>query len=252
MALIAVFDSGLGSLGIVNAIRAISRCDIIYYADTASYPYGKKPADVLENIIRSTISGLRRCFRPDLIVVGSNTPTLTLNIDEHDVIGVRPPLTEAARITRNNSIAVLVTQTVVRSGALEQYVRSCNLDPRISVRGIDSTILVDLVESGRFLGDTDRCRKVVDSFLGNIGDADICTLSSTHLPFLHDIMSECRTDVTFLDPADIVARHVTDITGTQGRGRLSVYSSGEYIQDRLAKLGIMKSVARLGLFEIRD
>ena len=63
MARIAVFDSGLGSLSIIQAIQKISKSEIIYFADQQNYPYGKKSQAQLRTIMQKSIKLLQevRC-----------------------------------------------------------------------------------------------------------------------------------------------------------------------------------------------
>lgn len=243
VATIAVFDSGLGSLGVVRALRRISRCDIIYYADTASHPYGAKPVAELRRIIFDTIRGLRERFAPDLVVVGSNTPTLLLDsMEDHSTVGVWPPLREAARIGR--AATVLATRSVVESGAVRRYAMSLDLDLRI--REVDASALVEMAETGAFLDDPEGCRSAVRDMLRDVRGT--CILSSTHLPFLRDIMESVRPDVAFLDPADVVAGRAVSVVGAGGEGTLRVYTSGGHdIGPLLRRLGVRQAVSRLSL-----
>ena len=243
MATIAVFDSGLGSLSVVRAIRSMSGCDIIYYADTASHPYGTKSVGVLRSIIFDTIAGLRETFAPDLVVVGSNTPTLLLDgMEGPGVLGVRPPLSQAARIS--DRVTVLATRAVVESGAVGRYADSLGL--HISIREVDASPLVSMVESGAFLDRPDACRRAVQE---SLREADgVCTLSSTHLPFLRGMMECMRPDITFLDPADTVAARAAETVGDRGGGTLKVYSSGGHdISPLLRRLGVDSPVSSLRL-----
>ena len=250
MATVAVFDSGLGSLSIVNAIRDISGCDIIYYADTRSHPYGAKSAGELSRIVRATLDGLRRTFAPDLVVVGSNTPTLLLDgMEDAGTIGVWPPLSEAASASRTGRIAVLATRVVVESGALDRYAASCGLPGSVTVRGVDASKLVSLVETGTFLRDPERCRAVIRDVLRHTGDADVCTLSSTHLPFIRGMMERERPGTVFLDPAGSVARRVAEVVGGGGGdGTLRIFASETgRIAENLRVLGIREGVSTLDL-----
>lgn len=251
MATIAVFDSGLGSLSIVRAIRAICACDIIYYADTASHPYGTKSVAQLHKIIQRTLRGIRDTFGPDLVVVGSNTPTLLLNIEDGATLGVWPPLAEAACLTKTGHIVVLATRSVVRSDALSRFIRSTNLPKNISVLGVDASDLVYQVESGRFLTQPQQCRMSVRRTLNKLGRADVCTLSSTHLPFLYDIMVSERPDVAFMDPARTVASRAVTIVGQTGTNSLRIYASDTQIEQNLHRLGITQNVSQL-LFDTYD
>ena len=242
MATIAVFDSGLGSLSVVRAIRHISDCDMIYYADTASHPYGTKSVGVLRSIIFDTIAGLRETFAPDLVVVGSNTPTLLLDgMEGPGVLGVRPPLLAAARIS--DRVTVLATKAVVESGAVRLYADSLGL--HIRIREVDASPLVSMVESGAFLDRPDACRRAIQE---SLREADgVCTLSSTHLPFLRDMMEHIRPDITFLDPAHMVAARAAEMVGGGG-GTLKVYSSGGHdISPLLRRLGVDSPVSSLRL-----
>lgn len=247
MATIAVFDSGLGSLSIVRAIRGISECDIIYYADTRSHPYGTKPPRTLRGIVLSTIGGLRESFDPDLVVVGSNTPTLVIDgLEDDTTIGVWPPLSEAAELSPTRCVAVLATKAVVDGGVLERYARSCDLPEGTRVKGVDASALVELVETGRFLRDPESCRPTIRTVLDLTGDADVCTLSSTHLPFLREMLERERPGMVFLDPARAVAHRAVRMVGDAGDGTLRVFTSGGHdIATSLRMLGVEQEVATL-------
>src|SRR6185312_10603850 len=145
---IAVFDSGLGSLSVIKSIQKRIKAEIIYFADQKNYPYGTKTVSQLDKIIKSTISTLQEKFSPDVIVVGSNTPSLLLNIEKKGkILGVYPPLKEAASKTRSGKIA---TRSVVKSKTLDRYIKK-NVPNKIHVTKINATPLVDLVESGKFI-----------------------------------------------------------------------------------------------------
>ncbi len=82
MAKIIVFDSGFGSLSIIRPIQQAVKSDIVYFADQKNFPYGKKSKSQLTKIITKTVSMLEEKFKPDLIVIGSNTPSLLVEINK--------------------------------------------------------------------------------------------------------------------------------------------------------------------------
>ena len=82
MAKIIVFDSGFGSLSIIKPIQQAIKSDIVYFADQKNFPYGEKSRYQLTKIITKTIDMLEEKFAPDLIVVGSNTPSLLIEINK--------------------------------------------------------------------------------------------------------------------------------------------------------------------------
>jgi len=247
MTKIVVFDSGMGSLSVIKPIQKRIKAEIIYFADQKNYPYGTKTVPQLDKIIKSTIVTLQEKFSPDVIIVGSNTPSLLLHIEKKDkIFGVYPPLKEAVSKTRSGKIGILATRTVVKSKTLDMYIKK-NVPNKIHVTKINATQLVDLVESGRFISQKqlskDIIQKIIKLHVEN--NIDVFTLSSTHLPFLVPMLTELFPDITFLDPADTVARRVAKISKHKSkRSRLKIYSSGNIstFQKQLQKIGIKNKV----------
>lgn len=249
MSSVGVFDSGLGSLSIVNAIRQISKCDIVYYADTKNHPYGTKSPQDLCDITRKTIQGIRELFAPSIVVVGSNTPTLLCDIEDNDTVGVWPPIMEASRLSCDDTVTVLATSVVVQHDYIERYAKSLNLS--VHIKKVNASGLVHLVESGTFLNDHDTTYNTIEETLHDI--QGVCTLSSTHLLFLQSMMEEVRPDITFVDPASMVARRVANKIKNTGKGRLSIYTSGGHdITPHLRQLGITEDVNLLKPFYTHD
>jgi len=250
MAKIVVFDSGMGSLSVIKPIQKRIKAEIIYFADQKNYPYGTKTVPQLDKIIKSTIVTLQEKFSPDVIVVGSNTPSLLLNIEKKDkIIGVYPPLKDAVSKTRSGNIGILATRSVVKSKALDRYIKK-NVPNKIHVTKINATPLVDLVESGRFISQKqlskDTIQKIIKPHV--INNIDVFTLSSTHLPFLVPILKDLFPDIIFLDPADTVAKRVAKISKHKTKkSMLKIYASGNVstFQKQLKKMGIKNKVIPL-------
>jgi len=80
MVKIVVFDSGFGSLSVIKQIRKMMKAQIIYFADQKNFSYGKKSISQLRKIITKTIDSLQKEFDPQVIVVGSNTPSICINV----------------------------------------------------------------------------------------------------------------------------------------------------------------------------
>ena len=250
MTKIAVFDSGLGSLSVIKPIQKRINAEIIYFADQKNYPYGTKTIPQLDKIIKSTISKLQKKFSPDVIVVGSNTPSLLLHIEKKDkIFGVYPPLKEAASKTRSGKIGILATRSVVKSKTLDRYIKK-NVPSKIHVMKINATQLVDLIESGKFISQKQVSKYIIQKIIKpHIEDnIDVFTLSSTHLPFLLPILKELFPGITFVDPADTVAKRVAKIPKHKSKkSRLKIYTSGDIntFQKQLQKLGIKNKVNQL-------
>lgn len=247
MSRILVFDSGLGSLSVIRSIQKKINAEVIYFADQDNYPYGTKSTSQLDKIIKSTISKLQEKFDPDIIVVGSNTPSLLLDIEKKNkIIGIYPPLKEAVSKTKTGKIGILATKSVVKSESLDEYIKK-NVSSKIQIIKINASPLVDLVESGKFLTKTQVSKNIIKKILiphieKNI---DVFTLSSTHLPFLLPILKELFPGVLFLDPADSVAQYISNMLNSKkSKNSLKIYASGntEKFHHKLIKLGIKNKV----------
>lgn len=244
---IVIFDSGLGSLSVIKPIRKKINAEVIYFADQVNYPYGTKSSSQLDKIIKSTIEKLQEKFDPDIMVVGSNTPSLLLDIEKKNkIIGVFPPLKEAVSKTKTRRIGIFATKSVVKSKSLDKYIKK-NISSKIQVTKINASPLVDLVESGKFLTKKQVSKNIIKKFLTPYveNNIDVFTLSSTHLPFLLPILKELFPFVLFLDPAYSVSQHISKILKyKKSKNSLKIYASGniEKFHKKLIKIGIKNKV----------
>ena len=249
---IVVFDSGLGSLSIIKPIQKKVIADIIYFADQKNFPYGKKSVLQLEKIIKSTIEMLDKNFSPNLIVIGSNTPSLLLKkiINNPRIIRVFPPLKDAKIKTKTKTIAILATKSVIKSNALQNYIKK-NVPKKIKVIKINASQLIDLVESGKFIDNRELCKDKIKKILSKPFikyNVDVATLSSTHLPFLLPFFKEIFPNIIFLDPGNIIADKIAKKLKYQNKTKsLTIFASGntQVFQKKLSKIGIKNKVRSL-------
>ncbi|MBI1827898.1 MAG: aspartate/glutamate racemase family protein [Thaumarchaeota archaeon] len=252
MVKIAVFDSGLGSLSIIKPIQKKVIANIIYFADQKNFPYGKKSVLQLEKIIKSTIEMLDKNFSPNLIVIGSNTPSLLLKkiFKKPRIIGVFPPLKDAKRKTKTKTIAILSTKSIIESNVLQNYIKK-NIPEKIKVIKINASPLVDLVESGKFIDNKKLCRNKIKKILSKPfiqNHVDVATLSSTHLPFLLPFLKEIFPNIIFIDPGNNVAEEIAKKLRHQNKTKsLIIFASGniQVLQKKLSKIGIKNKVRAL-------
>ena len=251
---VAVFDSGIGSLSIIRELRReVPAEDLLYFADRAHFPYGGKSHAELREIIVNTINYLAR-YKPKLVVVASNTPTVQVLDEvrrqvELPVIGVRPPLKEAARLTKKKHIGIMATAGTIRSKELENQLRR-EVPQHIMVTKFDASPIIDLIEHGVHLENERRTFDVISRVLGDNVDEkiDVITLSSTHLPFVKKYLAALLPTVRFVDPAQSVARDVRKflafyrMTKKSGNGRLQILVSD-------GKREFEKSVRAMGVRE---
>ena len=248
MVKIVVFDSGFGSLSVIKQIRKKMKAEVIYFADQENFPYGKKSVPELRRIINKTIFTLKKEFKPDLIIIGANTPSILFGGHKSSkIIGVYPPLKEASKKTKTSSIAILSTENVVKSRTLDDLIIK-NVSKRVKILKINASLLVELVESGKFIDQKQYCvNKIKSLLLKPLEDnkVDVVTLSSTHLPFILPILHQLFPKIEFLDPASSIVTKILKISNLQKtKNTFTIYSSGKItrFQKQLNKIGIKRKV----------
>ena len=250
-----MFDSGVGSLSIIRELkREIPNEDLLYFADRAHFPYGNKSHPQLREIIVSTINYLRR-YKPKMVIVASNTPSVQVldevrkMITDIPIIGVRPPLKEASRMTKKKHIGIMATEGTIRSKELEIQIRK-EVPQHILVSKFNASPIIELIEQGVHHENERRTFDVISRVLGDRVDEkmDVITLSSTHLPFVKTYLNALLPTVRFVDPAQIVAKDVRKLLKFErmakksGTGRLQILVSD-------GKREFEKSVRAMGVRE---
>lgn len=222
---IGVFDAGIGSYGMVQVIREhFPHQDILYLADRASFPYGAKTKTELAHVVGKAIEALAACGAR-AVVLASNAPSVMV-LDEIasrqsvPVLGVYPPVAKALQRTHSGKVAVLGVQSLVQSPEILTYVqREAHGRP---VTLVNASSLVALVEDGSFLSRPDATQAEVCTFMTQLlreqPGIDVCTLSSTHLPWLLRYFEAATPSIQFLDPAqELVPQlqaHVSEGSGS--------------------------------------
>ncbi|OLB17309.1 MAG: glutamate racemase [Verrucomicrobia bacterium 13_2_20CM_2_54_15_9cls] len=187
---IGVFDSGIGGLTVVKALRELlPNEDIFYLGDTARVPYGGKSATTVERYSLEMADMLLEenvklvviaCNSASAVALGRLEQTLSV-----PVIGVIKPGAQAAvAATRSQHVGVIGTRATIKSGAYERELRALNPDINVTARACP--LLVPLIEEG-WLDDglTDH---VIARYLGPLTQegVDTLVLGCTHYPLLAD------------------------------------------------------------------
>ncbi len=252
---VAVFDSGIGSLSIIRELkREVPYEDLLYFADRVHFPYGTKSHAELREIVVNTINYLKR-YKPKLVVVASNTPSVQVldevrrAITDISIIGVRPPLKEAAKLTKKKHIGIMATEGMIKSREFENQIRR-EVPQHILVTRFNASPIIEMIEKGVHLDNERQTFNVISRVLGDSIDEeiDVITLSSTHLPFVKRYLNSLLPTVRFIDPAQIVAKDVRKFLAfyrmakKSGRSNLRILVSD-------GKREFEKSVRALGVRE---
>ena len=245
---IVVFDSGLGSLSIIKEIQKKTKCEIVYIADQKNFPYGKKSKSELLKIIRKTLEKINKTFKPEIIILASNTPSLLLgNKIPKNIIKVLPPLKKIANHSETNNVAILATQSVVNSTTINNYIKK-NVSKKIKVFKINASPLVELVESGKYITKPKHTRQIIRKTLTEIfqtNKIDVATLSSTHLPFLLNFLRKEFPEIVFLNPAcDVAEKVAKNLKITSRKNKITIFTTGnpKNFQNNLIRIGIKNKV----------
>jgi glutamate racemase len=216
---IGVFDSGVGGLTVLKAIReALPAENLVYLGDTARLPYGtKSPTSISRYATRATRHLLQHDIK--MLVVACNTASavaltaLQELMDPIPVVGVVEPGAMAAVATcPGGSHLVLATEATVRLGAYSKAILAH--DPSASVREQACELLVSLAEEG--WNDGEIAESIVSRYLREADDdtfkADSIILGCTHFPLLRDTISAIAgSAVQVVDSANTTAAVVGKI-----------------------------------------
>ena len=218
---IGVFDSGVGGLTVVNALRRLLPAEEIFYlGDNARIPYGNKGTATVERY-SFELTGLLLAEGAKAIVVACNTATALAMPRLQDalkvpVVGVIAPGAAAAvAATRNGRVGVIGTHATISSGAYERALRQ--LSPTLEIHAAPCPLFVPLIEEG--LLDDPLTDQHIARYLRPVLDAGVDTLilGCTHYPLLKEaIARQAGPDVRLVDSADNCALAVRDLLDAAG------------------------------------
>lgn len=214
---IGIFDSGLGGLSTVRAMKKLlPNEDIVYFGDTGRVPYGTRSNETIETYTAQDIKFLRS-FDCKMIVVACGTvSTVSAQIIdelEEPSTGIAKPSAKAAAMaTKNKVVGLMATSATVNSKIFEKELQK--LDSDIKVVSTACPLLVSLVESNWIDKDDEVTTLAVKRYLEDIqsAGADTIILGCTHFPILAPIVQKLVGDsVTLIDSGLEEARYVKEV-----------------------------------------
>ena len=212
---IGIFDSGVGGLTVLRAVRArLPREHLLYLGDTARLPYGTKgPETVARYAVQAAGHLVERGIK--LLVVACNTasaaamPELTRAFAPLPVLGVVEAGAEAAvKSSKTGHIAVLATESTVRGGAYERAILARRPDARVYSQAC--SLFVALAEEGWIQGPL--VSSVVKEYLYPLlrekkrEGLDSLVLGCTHFPLLKETIAHVAgSELQLVDSGETVA-----------------------------------------------
>lgn len=208
---IGIFDSGVGGLSVLRAIRKLlPEESVVYFADQAHVPYGPRPLAQVRQF-SETITGFLLSEGAKIIVVACNAASaaalthLRQTFPAVSFVGMEPAVKPAAEKTSTGVVGVLATpatfQGALFASVVERFANGVEL--------LKSTCpgLVERIEEGDL--DGPRTRAILTAALEPMlaRNIDTVVLACTHYPFVIPLIQDIvGDDVRVIDPAPAIAR----------------------------------------------
>ena len=212
---VGIFDSGVGGLSVLQAVRMqMPAAELLYAADTAFAPYGdRSEAEICDRSLR--IAGFLRAQGAELVVVACNTATaaavaaLRAAWPQMPIVGVEPGIKPALAVSPSRRIGVLAT---TRTLASEKF-------RRLALAHADGATLIlqacpglaDAIEGADAAGTW--LEAIVDRYSAPLREAgvDVAVLGCTHYAFARGLFERALPGVRLIDTADAVARRTAQL-----------------------------------------
>src|SRR4051812_12960912 len=217
------FDSGVGGLSVLEpTLKLLPNAPIIYAADSAGFPYGKRSEAEIASRVPALLGRLVERYHPRLAVIACNTAS-TIALDHVrsalalPVVGTVPAIKPAAERSKTRVIGVLGTEATVRQPYVDDLAAKFAADCTIVRHG--SPELVELAEAklgGEEIG-VDAVRAAAQPLFDAPGGdrIDTVVLACTHFPLLEDELCAAFPGTTYVDGGDGVARRIAWLTREQ-------------------------------------
>jgi len=212
---IGVFDSGVGGLSVLQALRSeLPHEHFVYVSDAGHAPYGER--DVAHVLQRSLAIGdyLVRRQGARALVVACNTATaaaiaaLRAAYPALPIVGVEPALKPAAAQSRTGRVGVLATRGTLASEKFQVLLQAQNPKVHFVLQACDG--LASAIEHD----DAEQISALCARYTANLGlfgvtpgAIDTVVLGCTHYAFAAtELQMRVGPDVTLLDAGQPVAQ----------------------------------------------
>jgi len=240
-----VFDSGVGGLSVLRAIRAqMPEESVVYFGDQAHIPYGPRTMEQIRGFSEAITNFLLE-KQSKIIVVACNTASaaalkyLREKFPEVQFVGMEPAVKPAAEHTQTGKVGVLATPTTFQGALYASVVeRFAN---GVELFQDTCTGLVQQIERGDLNGE--ETRKILEDALLPMLEKNIDTvvLGCTHYPFVIPLIERIVGEkVRVIDPAPSVAKQAKRLleaggmkSPSTGRGEVRLFTSGDPASLRL-------------------
>ncbi|ASK33170.1 glutamate racemase [Alloalcanivorax mobilis] len=216
---ILIFDSGVGGLSVVRALRAqLPGAALAYVFDNAALPYGTKPDDWLVARIVAVCEAAVAASSARALVVACNTAS-TLALDALrqrltvPVVGTVPAIKPAAALSRSGVIGLLATSATVCRPYTDRLIDQFAAGHTVVRVAADALV----AQAERLIAGESLDPSVLDAGLAPLWAhprLDTVVLGCTHFPLLKEALAaRAPRPVQWVDSGDAIARRVAQVIG---------------------------------------
>jgi glutamate racemase len=225
---ILLFDSGLGGLTVLAALReALPQAPVIYAADLAGLPYGEKTEAEVAARVSGLLGRMAERYHPRLICIACNTAStialgMVREVLETPIVGTVPAIKPAAAMTKTGTIGLLGTSATIRQRYVDELEREFAAGKTLLRHAAPE--LVGAAEA-KMRGEVPDPAIFARAAAGlrdqPSGEAiDTVVLACTHFPLVQSELADVfGPKVAFIDGAQGIARRIAYLTATQSFAR---------------------------------
>lgn len=248
---VLVFDSGLGGLTVLREIaRQRPDLDLSYAADDAAFPYGRLADDALVERVVTVMERLIDSVKPDLAIIACNTastlalPALRARFSL-PFVGTVPAIKPACERSQTKRVSVLATAGTVKREYTQDLIRQYGAGCEVKLVGSAKlATIAEAVLRGEAVAAEDIKAEIAPCFVDGDNRTDTVVLACTHYPLILDRFEKLAPwPVTWIDPAEAIARRAASLLGEQGgaaNGPIAAY----FTSGREPSAALIRSLAQ--------
>ncbi|MFA5985341.1 MAG: glutamate racemase [Methylococcaceae bacterium] len=212
LAPIGVFDSGVGGLSVLRALRQkLPGESFIYVADSGHGPYGDRSPDFIE-VRANALAGFLVSHRVKALVLACNTASVVAASRLRaqytlPIVALEPAIKPAVLLTVTKVVLVLATTNTIRSPSVANLCSTYGAEVNIILQPCPG--LMEQVERGLFKHS--ETRRLLEKYImpGLAAGADTIVLGCTHYAFLaEEIALIAGVSVSLVEPSEAIARQL--------------------------------------------
>ena len=226
---ILMFDSGVGGLSVLAALRsALPQAPVIYVADNAGLPYGGKTEAEIAARVSGLLGRMTERLRPRLVCIACNTAsTIALaavrDVLEVPIVGTVPAIKPAAAMTTSGVIGLLGTAATIRQGYVDRLEAQFAGGRTLLRHGAPELVTAAEARLRGHAPDPEAATRAAAALRAMPGGdlIDTVVLACTHFPLIADELGAAfGPGVQFIDGATGIARRIVALTQGQDFARV--------------------------------